>query len=114
MWGDQWLTAVDQLPAFIDFVPVPDDVATIIGFIGHAAQPRLDLEVLDRRRDATFFVTSKNNNRKQLLFLRGRGTRHADYLLPGFTAGTAARSAGTLSAGNVSTFISTRLMKGQP
>src|SRR4051794_41907395 len=36
------------------------------------------------------------------------------YLLPGLIAGTAARSAGMLSAGNVSTFIWTRLTNGHP
>src|SRR4051812_5910626 len=36
------------------------------------------------------------------------------YLLPGLVAGTAARSGGNLSAGKVSTFISARLINGQP
>src|SRR5207249_4229132 len=36
------------------------------------------------------------------------------YLLPGFTRGIFARSGGRLSAGNVSTFISIKLMNGQP
>src|ERR1700736_187397 len=36
------------------------------------------------------------------------------YLLPGFTAGILARSGGNLSAGNVSTLISIKLMNGQP
>ena len=36
------------------------------------------------------------------------------YLLPGLTAGILARSDGSLSAGNVSTFISIKLTNGQP
>ena len=36
------------------------------------------------------------------------------YLLPGLTAGILARSGGSLSAGKFSTFISTKLTKGQP
>src|SRR5437016_1366092 len=36
------------------------------------------------------------------------------YLLPGLTAGIRARSGGSFSASNVSTFISTRLTNGQP
>src|SRR5262245_43785687 len=36
------------------------------------------------------------------------------YLLPGLTAGILTRSGGSLSAGNVSTFISIKLTNGQP
>src|SRR4029077_20987392 len=51
----------------------------------------------------------RSGRRVELRLVIGRG-----HLLPGFTAGMRARSAGNLLASNVSIFISIRLTNGQP
>src|SRR5258708_32454096 len=46
--------------------------------------------------------------------LSAAGGQSSSYLLPGLTTGILTRSGGSLSAGNVSIFISIKLTNGQP
>src|SRR6476659_6043563 len=65
--------------------------------------------------DASWLAEGADIWRQSRIFLpTRRGQRVPPYLLPGLTAGISARSGGRFSAGNVSTFISIKLKKGQP